>query len=85
MNEHFTPGGWVRVVRLRPEDEQAQAMGQVLRVAVGAFGQLNTQEIPEPWWVERTEYHARRGCNAVAACWWAMKEWEQTIVEVSSN
>lgn len=81
MNEHFTPGGWVRVVRF----QDAQAMGQMLRVAVGAFGQSNAQEIPEQWWLERTGYHARRGCNAVAACWWSMKEWEQVLTQVSDN
>lgn len=80
MNEHLTPAGWVRVVRF-----ELEGLGTCLRVAVGVNGVMNNQEIPEAWWVERTSYHARRGCNAVAACWWAMKDWEAESTKVSDN
>ncbi len=80
MNEHFTPAGYVRVVRFN-----LAGLGPCVRVAVGVNGLVNNQEIPEAWWLERTQWHARRGCNAVAACWWSMKDWEQVSTEVSDN
>lgn len=80
MNEHFTPAGYVRVVPF-----YSIGLGRMVRVAIGVNGLSNNQEIPEAWWLERTQFHARQGCNAVAACWWAIKEWEQEITRVSDN